>query len=67
MKFDAVQRKVAEIIKDKVVVGHSLWNDLSGRFPWSRGIVFQESVAIALNRRFICYCFFSARDSAPCS
>jgi RNA exonuclease 4 len=56
-KFDAVQRTVAEMIKDKVVVGHSLWNDLSGGYPWSRGIVFQESVAIALNRRFICYYF----------
>jgi hypothetical protein len=30
MKFDALQLHVAEIIKDKVVVGHSLWNDLSG-------------------------------------
>ncbi|KAN0125088.1 hypothetical protein V8E52_001640 [Russula decolorans] len=29
MKFDALQVHVAEIIKDKVVVGHSLWNDLS--------------------------------------
>jgi RNA exonuclease 4 len=29
-KFDVVQRHVAEMIKDKVVVGHSLWNDLSG-------------------------------------
>ncbi|KAI0001941.1 hypothetical protein BJV77DRAFT_26497 [Russula vinacea] len=28
-KFDVVQRHVAEMIKDKVVVGHSLWNDLS--------------------------------------
>ena len=30
MKFDAVKLRVAEIIKDKVIVGHSLWNDLSG-------------------------------------
>jgi RNA exonuclease 4 len=30
-KFDEVQCLVAEIIKDKVIVGHSLWNDLSGR------------------------------------
>lgn len=29
MKFDALQLHVAEIIKDKVIVGHSLWNDLS--------------------------------------
>jgi len=28
-KFSDVQREVAELIKDKVVVGHSLWNDLS--------------------------------------
>jgi hypothetical protein len=28
--FDVVQVTVAEIIKDKVIVGHSLWNDLSG-------------------------------------
>jgi RNA exonuclease 4 len=30
MKFNDVQREVAELIKDKVIVGHSLWNDLSG-------------------------------------
>ncbi|KAH9982554.1 hypothetical protein BGW80DRAFT_1433895 [Lactifluus volemus] len=28
-KFNDVQRLVADIIKDKVIVGHSLWNDLS--------------------------------------
>ncbi|KAI9512811.1 ribonuclease H-like domain-containing protein [Russula earlei] len=27
--FDEVQRRVASMIKDKVIVGHSLWNDLS--------------------------------------
>jgi hypothetical protein len=31
--FDRLQLDVAEIIKDKVVVGHSLWNDLSGGQP----------------------------------
>ncbi|KAI0307882.1 ribonuclease H-like domain-containing protein [Multifurca ochricompacta] len=29
VKFNDVQRLVADIIKDKVIVGHSLWNDLS--------------------------------------
>jgi len=29
-KFPDVQRRVADIIKDKVLIGHSLWNDLSG-------------------------------------
>lgn len=29
-KFNDVQRQVAELIKDKVIIGHSLWNDLSG-------------------------------------
>lgn len=28
-KFNDVQRDVADLIKDKVIVGHSLWNDLS--------------------------------------
>ncbi|KAG6334040.1 hypothetical protein ID866_5043 [Astraeus odoratus] len=27
--FDRVQQHVAELIKGKVIVGHSLWNDLS--------------------------------------
>lgn len=36
------------------------WAQLVERpFRWvTRGIVFQESVAIALNRRFICYYYF---------
>jgi len=29
-KFPDVQQSVADIIKDKVLIGHSLWNDLSG-------------------------------------
>ena len=29
-KFSQVQQHVANLIRDKVVVGHSLWNDLSG-------------------------------------
>lgn len=29
--FDRVQRHVADLIKGKVIVGHSLWHDLSGR------------------------------------
>lgn len=29
--FDRVQQHVAELIKGKVIVGHSLWHDLSGR------------------------------------
>ncbi|KAI9445119.1 hypothetical protein H4582DRAFT_1805328 [Lactarius indigo] len=29
VKFNEVQRRVADLIKDKVIVGHSLWNDLS--------------------------------------
>ncbi|KAI0274725.1 ribonuclease H-like domain-containing protein [Gloeopeniophorella convolvens] len=29
VKFPDVQRLVADMIKDKVIVGHSLWNDLS--------------------------------------
>ncbi|KAI0257474.1 hypothetical protein BJV78DRAFT_39591 [Lactifluus subvellereus] len=48
-KFTDVQRNVADIIKDKVIVGHSLWNDLSGRSPWH---MFQEAVATGGNWRF---------------
>lgn len=29
--FDRVQQHVAELIKGKVIIGHSLWHDLSGR------------------------------------
>jgi len=29
--FNIVQQHVATIIKGNVLVGHSLWNDLSGR------------------------------------
>ena len=28
--FNAVQQYVANLIKGKVLIGHSLWNDLSG-------------------------------------
>ncbi len=30
LPFVIVQQKVAELIKGKVLVGHCLWNDLSG-------------------------------------
>lgn len=50
-KFSDVQRDVAELIKDKVIVGHSLWNDLSGTYC-TFGIMFQETIATASNRRF---------------
>jgi hypothetical protein len=33
-KFNDVQRDVADLIKDKVIVGHCLWNDLSGTYLW---------------------------------
>lgn len=29
--FTQVQQHVADLIKGKVLVGHSLWNDLSGK------------------------------------
>lgn len=29
-KFSQVQRQVADIIRNKTIVGHQLWNDLSG-------------------------------------
>jgi hypothetical protein len=31
ISFDDIQRHVASAIADKVIVGHSLWNDLSGK------------------------------------
>lgn len=31
MRFQDVQARVADLIKGKVVVGHSLWLDLSGK------------------------------------
>lgn len=49
MEFNDVQHQVADLIKDKVIVGHSLWNDLSGRLPWH---MFQEAVATGSNSRF---------------
>jgi len=39
--FDEVQQSVAGIIKDKVLIGHSLWNDLSGEYC-NRAIMFQD-------------------------
>ena len=30
ISFDDIQRYVALAIADKVIVGHSIWNDLSG-------------------------------------
>ena len=30
MQFNAVQSLVAELIKGKILVGHALWQDLSG-------------------------------------
>jgi hypothetical protein len=39
--FDEVQRSVASIIRDKVLIGHSLWNDLSGEYC-NRAIMFQD-------------------------
>lgn len=32
MHFSALQALVAELIKGKILVGHSLWQDLSGMF-----------------------------------
>lgn len=34
VKFNEVQRNIADLIKDKVIVGHCLWNDLSGTYLW---------------------------------
>ncbi|TFY83998.1 hypothetical protein EWM64_g2 [Hericium alpestre] len=33
-KFNDVQQWVATTIRDKVVVGYALWNDLSGQLPF---------------------------------
>lgn len=30
LSFATVQQRVAQLIKGKVLVGHCLWNDLSG-------------------------------------
>ena len=30
LTFDVAQQRVALIIADKIIVGHSLWNDFSG-------------------------------------
>jgi RNA exonuclease 4 len=32
LPFNSVQQRVSELIKGKVLIGHSLWNDLSGSF-----------------------------------
>lgn len=53
IKFTDVQRDVAELIKDKVIVGHSIWNDLSGTY-YTFGIMFQDkTIATESNRRFV--------------
>lgn len=31
--FDEIQARVALVIADKIIIGHSLWNDLAGTFP----------------------------------
>lgn len=36
LPFATVQQQVAAVIRGKVIVGHSLWMDLSGAFDYSR-------------------------------
>lgn len=51
MLFSVVQSLVAETIKGKILVGHSIWNDLSGKYDVSlvnlRG-VFRDFILIII-------------------
>lgn len=46
--FDRVQRHVADFIKGKIIVGHSLWHDLSGRVHASFFILATKLITCSL-------------------
>ena len=60
-RFQEVQEQVAHLMKGKVVVGHSIWHDLSGEFLLTGVTAAKLSASLLILVLYI----FSARYSTP--